>query len=266
MVPLLIFVYCGGYILDAACLVLSVLGVREFYKAFETKGIKPSFGVAVFGTIFLYATTLFLNTSFVIMWLFLVVAISFIIMFRTKAHGLKDAMVTLAGNVYVVFCLYHVVLIGYYFQVEPGWIQGFQNPVWLVILAAFGSDICAYFTGMALGKHKLCPSISPKKTIEGAIGGVLGSTLLCGLFGYFALPDLFVHCILIGAFGSIFSMAGDLVASIIKRNLEIKDYGTLIPGHGGILDRFDSVLFTAPFVFYYLNIYNSIVILNYQMG
>jgi phosphatidate cytidylyltransferase len=128
----------------------------------------------------------------------------------------------------------------------------------LVFLTAFGTDIFAYFAGSFLGRHKLCPSISPKKTVEGAIGGVVGSVLLCGVFGYFALRGFFIHCVVIGALGGVLSQVGDLVASVIKRGAGVKDYGRLIPGHGGLLDRIDSVLFTAPLVFYYVYIANFI--------
>jgi phosphatidate cytidylyltransferase len=124
--------------------------------------------------------------------------------------------------------------------------------LWLVILTAFGTDIMAYFTGFFLGKHKLCLNISPKKTVEGAIGGIVGSVILCTLFGYLISEGPLIHFILIGLFGSMAAQAGDLTASIFKRKMGIKDYGNLIPGHGGILDRFDSVLFTAPFVYYYI--------------
>ena len=110
----------------------------------------------------------------------------------------------------------------------------------------------AYFTGMLLGKHKLCPKISPKKTIEGSIGGILGSVILCAAFSAIFVPQLLVHSIIIGVLGGIISQFGDLTASIFKRKMGIKDYGNLIPGHGGILDRFDSVLFTAPMVYYYI--------------
>ena len=119
-----------------------------------------------------------------------------------------------------------------------------------MFLAAFGTDIMAYFTGMALGRHKLCPHLSPKKSVEGAIGGVLGSMLFCGLFGYFVADGLLTECVTIGLIGSIAAQLGDLSASAFKRQMGIKDYGNLIPGHGGILDRFDSVLFTAPLVYY----------------
>ena len=123
--------------------------------------------------------------------------------------------------------------------------------VWLVIFSAFGSDIFAYFTGFLLGRHKLCPAISPKKTVEGAIGGVLGSVLICGIFGWVVIPGIAVHCLIIGALGAVFSQLGDLTASIFKRKMGIKDYGNLIPGHGGVMDRIDSILFTAPLVYYY---------------
>ena len=144
---------------------------------------------------------------------------------------------------YVGYFSFHIILID-------------QTPysilIWLVVLTAFGTDIFAYFTGYLFGKHKLCPAISPKKTIEGAIGGVFGSVILSFAFIMIIQPDLLFHAIVIGVLGSIISQFGDLTASIIKRKIGIKDYGNLIPGHGGVLDRFDSVLFTAPFVYYYI--------------
>ena len=152
-------------------------------------------------------------------------------------------MATITGIVYVVFFSFHVTLVE---QTEYGIL------IWLVVLTAFGTDIMAYFSGFLFGKHKLCPKISPKKTIEGSIGGTLGSVILSGLFGYFFAPEVLVHCLVIGVLGGIVSQFGDLTASIFKRKMGIKDYGNLIPGHGGILDRFDSVLFTGPMVYYYI--------------
>lgn len=109
-----------------------------------------------------------------------------------------------------------------------------------------------------MGKHKLCPVISPKKTWEGAIGGILGSMILCLVFGLIFMRHAIVICLIVGFLGSIISMFGDLTASIFKRKMGIKDYGNLIPGHGGILDRFDSILFTAPLVYYVVNILSTI--------
>ena len=124
--------------------------------------------------------------------------------------------------------------------------------IWLVFITAFGTDVCAYFAGVTLGKHKLCPKISPKKSIEGSVGGILGSTVLSIVFACIFAEELLVHCIVIGVLGGVISQFGDLTASIFKRKMGIKDYGKLIPGHGGIMDRFDSVLFTGPMVFYYI--------------
>ena len=128
--------------------------------------------------------------------------------------------------------------------------------VWLIFISSWICDTCAYLSGMALGKHKLTPVLSPKKSVEGAVGGVLGSALVGALFGYVLLNRSFagqnmtsLSALICGA-GAVISQIGDLSASGIKRNHGIKDYGKLIPGHGGVMDRFDSVLFTAPIIYY----------------
>jgi len=90
--------------------------------------------------------------------------------------------------------------------------------------------------------------------VEGSIGGLIGSVILCGAFGYFFTCGLLYDCLILGALGGVLSQLGDLTASIFKRKMGIKDFGNLIPGHGGVLDRFDSVLFTAPMVYYYVTI------------
>ena len=118
-------------------------------------------------------------------------------------------------------------------------------------LAAYGSDTCALFAGMFFGKHKLAPEISPKKTVEGAIGGFLGGIIFCVLYGVVVQTTMdrsvsFVALAIYGALGSVVGQMGDLSFSYIKRQYKIKDYGNLLPGHGGVLDRFDSVLFAAP--------------------
>ena len=177
-------------------------------------------------------------------WLVLLVVCSCLYLFKFDERKLEDGMATIIGVVYIVLFSYHVVLVD---QTVHGIL------VWTIVFSAFGTDIFAYFTGYALGKHKLCPKISPKKTIEGSIGGIFGSMLLCGLFGWFVAGGVyFVHTLAIGALGGVISQAGDLTASVFKRKMGIKDYGNLIPGHGGVLDRFDSVLFTAPLVYYYI--------------
>ena len=128
--------------------------------------------------------------------------------------------------------------------------------VWMIFISAWGCDTCAYCVGMLIGKHKLAPVLSPKKSIEGAIGGVVGAALLGAVYGYFVvekmMPDKNVTLVfaVIGGIGAVISQVGDLAASGIKRDNEIKDYGKLIPGHGGVMDRFDSVIFTAPIIYF----------------
>ena len=132
---------------------------------------------------------------------------------------------------------------------------GYGKIIWLVLLISFGTDVFAYFTGFFIGKRKLCEDISPKKTIEGAIGGILGSLVLASLFGIIAYPQHRYEFMLLGVLGSVVAQAGDLIASMLKRNMGIKDFGNLIPGHGGILDRFDSVILVSPFVYCYVSVF-----------
>lgn len=257
MLPLLAVVYLGGYPLILACFLVGILGVKEFYKGFESLDIYPSYTIAYGAAAVLYAIHLFSgfggvlqgsrNTLYML-WFFLSILFSLLYLFQIEKRRLEDGMASIAGIFYVIFFSYHVALID---ELRTG-LNDYHLMVWLVFLTAFGTDIMAYFSGSFFGKHKLCPAISPKKTIEGSVGGTLGSMVLCGLFGYFVMPDLLVHCVIIGFLGGIVSQLGDLAASIFKRKMGIKDYGNLIPGHGGIMDRFDSVLFTAPLVYYYI--------------
>ena len=245
MVPLLAVLYFGGYVLMAACFLIGVMAVREFYSGFEAMGVKPCYNAAYAAILGLYAINMFTTDDrWYMVWFFGCVLVSLLYLFRIEERRLEDGMATLTGIFYVVFFSYHVMLVD-----QTG---EYSILVWLIVLTAFGTDIMAYFAGVFLGKHKLCPKISPKKTIEGSIGGILGSVILCGLFSWIFIPRLLVHCLIIGLLGGVVSQFGDLTASIFKRKMGIKDYGNLIPGHGGILDRFDSVLFTAPMVYYYI--------------
>lgn len=125
------------------------------------------------------------------------------------------------------------------------------------LLAAWGSDTFALFAGMAFGKHKLAPVISPKKTIEGSIGGVVGAVVLLIIYGI-AVHVSIPLCIAIGLFGAVLGQVGDLSFSIVKRKYGIKDYGKIFPGHGGVLDRFDSVIFVAPTVELLLHLFMNL--------
>lgn len=250
MLPLLLLVYFGGIPLALACLAIGLIGAHEFVKGYEELDVHANYGLVAVCTLALYALGLAGRfggaqvQSLYAFWLFLVVILSLLTLFCPKHEKLEDAMVTMLSCFYIVFFSYHVFLVD--------GISEYRLLIWLIFITAFGTDIFAYFTGYAIGKHKLCPTISPKKTIEGAVGGALGSVILCAIFAVALVPSLLPHCIAIGVLGGVLSQFGDLTASIFKRKMGIKDYGKLIPGHGGIMDRFDSILFTAPLVYYYI--------------
>lgn len=248
MLPLAILVYLGGYWLMAAAFLVGIIGLHEFYKGFEAAGAKPNYfgGYMSVAVLYFFAAAFPGEYEYVMLWMAAVVMGSMIYGFRVDKRKLEDMTSSLMGIMYTGFLSVHIVFIDQ---------SDLRLLIWLVFLAAFGTDIMAYFTGMAIGKHKLCPHLSPKKSIEGAVGGVIGSMLLCALFGWFVEPEYLTLCVATGFFGSIVAQFGDLSASAFKRQMGIKDYGNLIPGHGGILDRFDSVLFTAPVVFYCIEIF-----------
>ena len=171
----------------------------------------------------------------------------------------------LAGYVYfsgvILFCFYSLIHLK---RMLP--FATFQYDaiyfILLILCFAWGGDTFAYFAGRAFGKHKLAPIVSPNKTVEGAIGGICGSMLigviatviygmLSGRYAAFTVEVTVRHYLVVvgmGAIASVLGILGDLFASAVKRQVGIKDYGTIFPGHGGILDRFDSVMFIAPFV------------------
>ena len=208
--------------------------------------------LGVFGIIGYYCVLLFAETqTFVMLTITLtIVAQLFAYVFSFPKFEARQVMLTIFSFVYAPIMLGYLYLTR---ELEFGFYI-----VWLIIISSWVCDTCAYFFGVMFGKHKLAPVLSPKKSIEGAIGGVFGSAvvgfLLAFLLNRFNLvPEkdaILWGFPLICAVGAMVSQVGDLAASGIKRNFEIKDYGTLIPGHGGIMDRFDSVIFTAPMIYY----------------
>jgi phosphatidate cytidylyltransferase len=146
------------------------------------------------------------------------------------------------------------VMLSYVYQIRT-----LENGLYLAVLifiCSWGCDTCAYCVGMLIGKHKMSPILSPKKSVEGAVGGVLGTALLTVIYGLIFKEQMgleqngIIILAVIAAVAGLISMVGDLCASAIKRNYDIKDYGKLIPGHGGIMDRFDSMMITAPIIYY----------------
>ena len=246
LAPLLIFVLLGGLPLKLFTIAVSLCGLYEFYNALKTKEIKSIPIISYLLLVIYYG----INNDFEKMMYILVIAmvISLMIPIIDLKYSFVDVAITFLGFIYVVILFSFIPLV----NVKASG----QYLVWLIFIGSWLSDTVAYYFGKFFGKHKLCPKVSPKKTIEGSIGGFLGATLGCGLFGIAVssyVPQVsIIHFFLIGALCGIMGQFGDLVASSIKRFVGLKDYSNLIPGHGGILDRFDSILFNAVVVFYYL--------------
>ena len=244
--PFIIFVFLGGVYLKAFIFVLSVAALYEFYNAVHAKNFKP-INIAGYILLLIYY---FCNNNFEIMMYILVLAtfILLIIPVMNLKYTFIDVALTILGF------LYAGVLFSFVYLVNTKPSGAFL--VWLIFIGSWLCDTAAFYSGKFFGKHKLCPEVSPKKTVEGSIGGMIGATVFSGIYGIIisrytnVIPTY--HYFLIGALCGIVGQLGDLVASSIKRYAGIKDYSNLIPGHGGILDRFDSIIFSSAAIFYYL--------------
>lgn len=249
-IPLLVFVLTtGGKALTVALTVVALMALAEFYGVFKAKGIFPFQAIGLISSAAINVVAGIYGQKVFGLTVTIIIACTvacFIIMIIQNRARLDDLGITLVGIVYIPVIMSLLQII---YNRDQGHIL-----VWLVFVIAWLGDTLAYFTGISLGRHKLCPSISPKKSVEGAVGGLLGSVAGSIAFGYFAWNlygmDLgMVNLAVIGLIGGISAQLGDLTASIIKRYAGVKDFGSIMPGHGGILDRFDSVLFTIPIVY-----------------
>ena len=235
----------GGDVLFALTLAISIIGYLEFLKVFHLENRAPGVWGIVFLAFYYVGLRLWDVEDFalfiLIAYLLVLLAVYVFTFPKYKTEEIAEAFL---GFVYVP------VMLSFIWQTRMLPIEGESTSVmyFLIFICSWGCDTCAYAVGMLLGKHKLAPVLSPKKSIEGAVGGVVGAALIGYLYGlFFWLEPL--ECALLCAVGAVVSQVGDLAASAIKRNHGIKDYGKLIPGHGGILDRFDSVIVTAPIIY-----------------
>lgn len=242
----------GGDVLFAVVLAISIIGMTELYKTVNLQ--KSPIGIAGYAAALLYFGFIRFGLTEYHHFLFIgfLLCLMLLYVFLYPKFHIEDITMAFFGVFYVA------VMLSYLYQVRMA--ENGAILVWLIFIGAWGSDTCAYCVGMLIGKHKNFTELSPKKSIEGCIGGVIGAALLGVLYsviikGY--IPDFqnraLVFAVICGA-ASVISQLGDLAASAIKRNHNIKDYGKLIPGHGGILDRFDSIIFVAPIVYFLANI------------
>lgn len=239
----------GGYYFGAFCAVLSFFGFWEFSKMVgEEKKLLGILGLVLTGAIYLFLFLGYPEKTDLVVALSLLLFMTVYVVTYPKLKA-EQIFASYTGWIYAA------VFLSYLYRLrlsEHGMLL-----VWLVFLGSWGSDTFAYCTGMLFGKHKAFPKLSPKKSVEGCIGGAVGAAILAVVYAiivnqmYSDISVFIPGFALLGFLASVVSQIGDLAASAMKRNFGIKDYGKLIPGHGGVLDRFDSVIFTAPLVYFF---------------
>lgn len=248
-VLLIIVLALGTPFVEIAVVALALVGVHELLAATKLAGNKKLAVVSMAGSLCIMVGQSFDKAFFMPALYLLVVALFVLFMANRDELGLSDIATALFVVLYPTFMMGHLIHIR---AMENGGLL-----IWAVFISAFLTDTMAMFGGKFFGKHKLCPSLSPKKTVEGSVSGVLGCVVsffvycyVCGRF--FDVTPNYLNALVISLGASLVAQLGDLSASCIKRQFGIKDYGKIMPGHGGIMDRFDSVLFVAPFIYYML--------------
>ncbi len=239
----------GSYPLAVGTFVISVIGFMELMRA---AGIHktPMTWIGYLAITALYAAIVFDKKEFLLpIFILYLICIFGVMVLTYPKYTVEKTFFAFTGFIYVAFGL------SFIFQTRMDMPKG-NLIVWLIFLSAWGSDTMAYCTGLLFGKHKAFPVLSPKKSVEGCIGGVVGGALFGCIFNAIVVYGMGIEflemweIIVICACASAISQIGDLAASAIKRFFSIKDYGNIIPGHGGIMDRFDSIIFVAPVVYY----------------
>lgn len=250
--PLLFIVtIIGGVVFRAAVTAITAIALFEYIKAYKNSEYKAQSVVLLLGFIAMFGFLFAKGDEVYSPFIFLVAVVAMALPIFSRKYNVLSSAVTLVGFVYIV-CFFSLLTL----------IREHDNGnylIWIVFIIAWCTDTFAYFFGRAFGKHKLSPEVSPKKTVEGSIGGILACMFALLVYsiavgsGHIAFHV--VQLLVLGFFGSVVAQIGDLSASLIKRHTGIKDYGKIMPGHGGILDRFDSILFTAPVVYYCILIF-----------
>jgi phosphatidate cytidylyltransferase len=253
----IVILYFGGYVTGAATLLLSLGGIFELLRIYKLE--KSGFGVIAYLAAIVYYIAIALGRS----ELFLPVIVGFVLIelafYVVNFPKFKDRDVEAA----VLSFFYVAVMLSYVYQIRL--LEHGLALVVMIFICSWINDTFAYLVGVNFGKHKMTPKLSPKKSIEGLIGGIAGAAVIGAIYGVFINAKVYhingaaAIFAIIGAVGAGFAVIGDLAASAVKRDKNIKDYGKLIPGHGGIMDRFDSIIFTAPAIYYCMKLMLDIV-------
>ncbi len=248
-VPLLFGVIAYGGIEAFAILIIiaSLVGMYEYNRMAFGEGFSVEKIETLIIALLILLASFFTSLATILAVLtFAVMTVLILDLLRIKKNGLgmSHAGKIIMGIMYIPLLMAHFILIR---QTHAGVLW-----IFFILVLAFSGDIAAYYFGRRLGKRKLLPEISPGKTVEGTIGLIAGSIAGCLTYKLFFFPMLpITHAIVLGLIGSITGQLGDLSESALKRAAGVKDSGTLLPGHGGILDRLDCLMFITPFVYYY---------------
>ena len=253
----------GGYVLFGVLFAITLIGLFELYRVVGVQKSAPGIvgylaAAALYFSVMECTQELGIITGCNLVGGTLPVIIGVLTVLLLAVYVLAFPKFNSEQITMVFFGFFYVALtISYIYRLRISDAGAYS--VWLIFISSWGADTMAYLTGILIGKHKIAPVLSPKKTVEGCIGGVVGATLIGLIYSLIFKDDLskvydnpVLLFTIVSAVASVVSMIGDMAASAIKRNKDIKDYGSLIPGHGGILDRFDSVIFVAPIIYFLL--------------
>ena len=265
----LVVIWAGGLYFAISIMLISTFALWEYYKLSESKSITPNRLIGLLAGLILQVL-IFMGGSTINQYLFILLLIFLLStlifeLFSRKPNPITNIAVTITGTLYVSLMLSSLITIREFYRLfsfneNYNTYISVSNPemtfayfVFALFVTVWICDSAAYFLGKAYGKHKLFPSVSPKKSWEGAIAGFVASMITFTFLIYFLIPEFpMIHSIIIGILIGIFGQIGDLAESLLKRDAGIKDSSTILPGHGGFLDRFDSIIFVAPILFIYL--------------
>ena len=258
-VPCIVLIcWIGGTSLFVFVTLVVLFGLREYHGIAAAKEVSPNWFIGTPAAILLCLDAWLEAGSHapLILTALLLLAAAAEVFRKRLRSPFQNVAATVFGVTYIGLLGSHLILLGRWPVDIPDamtWGERAMAPVLLAFAIPWSYDAFAYFTGRLLGRHHLLSRVSAGKTVEGTIGGLIGAVLFMFALRYALFPFLSpLHCVVLGAAGGIVAQVGDLVESLVKRDAGLKDSSRILPGHGGILDRFDSVFFAAPFVYYYL--------------
>ena len=276
-----VIIQLGGLPFAAFAILLSLIGWYEYAKMMKAKGLDTTFILGALTLIMMLCCAWLGNIEELLA--VLTIGMLMIFLMTVLLHGTVrpiDACASIAGVLYIGLPFSHLILLRFLDDekistpmdsinslMDNGGLPALENAletlmhfnfdigsalIWILFICTWSSDTFAYFVGVAIGSHKLASSISPNKTVEGFLGGVLGTTAMAIVVGHVVFNFPLIEMAILGLVLAIVATLGDLVESVFKRFAGIKDSGMLLPGHGGMLDRFDSIFYTAPIFYYFI--------------